>query len=289
MNKRNSFKVFFDGKGKKFVIIYKIFGVYTNAIPLEDVDYNKHRPLQHRKRKPLQSKQKLENVRKKKISESRKKLVPQLLEQKRENDGNSLSARDEEFLIDYLKSIFPDREKSEEHNPNFKATSTPFSSQIELDVSRDVILNQDDLDFEINKIHDSINGNGTRQRQDTKPIRKNPDIYHKHRDTRISTEVIEMPGKRLQEKEISKKGKGRRGVGRNERLVKCRSQNPNVNHDTCMTKPNTFIIPKDRNQLNKTKATKQNSKPPINAKKELSYGDIMKMCQKGRDPIDLLF
>ncbi|CCE78431.1 Piso0_001054 [Millerozyma farinosa CBS 7064] len=80
-------------------------------------------------------------------------------------------------------------------------------------------------------------------------------------------------------------------MGGKEKLAEGRHQDPKINHDTItyMTKPNTFVIAKDKNQLNKTRATKQNLKQPTNAKKELSYGDIMRMCQKGKDPIDLLF
>lgn len=263
----------------------------TNVILFEAVDYNKRRPQQHGQRKPLQSKPKLENARKKKKTENRKRSVPQILEQEEENVRNPLSAREDEFLIDYLKSIFPDEEVSEEPNPNFKATSTPFSSQIELNASRDVILNQEDLDFEINKIHESINRSRLPERQRVKSIRKNSDSYHTYREPQIPAEVIDIHEKSLPEKGNSKKSKGKRGMGGKEKLAKSRYQDPNTNHDTITykAKPNTFVIAKDKNQLNKARATKQNLKPPTNAKKELSYGDIMRMCQKGKDPIDLLF
>lgn len=291
MNKRNSFKVFHDGKGKNFFCFTTFQVSNTNVILFKAVDYNKRRPPQHGQRKPLQSKPKLENVRRRKKTENGKRSVPQILEQEEENDRNPLSAREEEFLIDYLKSIFPDKEVSEEPNPNFKATSTPFSSQIELDASRDVVLNQEDLDFEINKIHESINRNRLPERPRARSIRKHSDSYHRHGEPQIYAEVTDVHKKPLPEKGNSKKGKGKRGMGGKEKLTKSRHQDPNINHDsiTYMTKPNTFVIAKDKNQLNKTRATKQNVKPPTNAKKELSYGDIMRMCQKGKDPIDLLF
>lgn len=66
--------------------------------------------------------------------------------------------RKDEYSLENLRAIFEDEEKAEE-KLEFKATSTPFDSQLANNqvIQEEQINNQRQLDVEINKIHDSIN------------------------------------------------------------------------------------------------------------------------------------
>ena len=66
--------------------------------------------------------------------------------------------RKDEYSLENLRAIFEEEEKAEE-KLEFKATSTPFDSQLVNSqiIQEEQINNQRQLDLEINKIHDSIN------------------------------------------------------------------------------------------------------------------------------------
>lgn len=66
--------------------------------------------------------------------------------------------RKDEYSLENLLAIFEEEEKAEE-KLEFKATSTPFDSQLMNSqiIQEEQINNQRQLDLEINKIHDSIN------------------------------------------------------------------------------------------------------------------------------------
>lgn len=93
-----------------------------------------------------------------KINEVSKRITKKTASNPNRPRRATRKVKKDEYSLENLRDIFEDDDKKEQ-NPEFRATSTPFSSQLTntAAICDEQIRSQQQLDHEINKIHDSIN------------------------------------------------------------------------------------------------------------------------------------
>ena len=91
------------------------------------------------------------------INEAKKRINKPEPKRNRRSVATKIVKKDD-YSLENLRAIFEEEEKAET-KLEFKATSTPFNSQLVNSqvIEEEQINNQRQLDLEINKIHDSIN------------------------------------------------------------------------------------------------------------------------------------
>lgn len=197
-----------------------------------------------------------------------------------------------------MKDIFDDEENDEESLIEFKATSTPFNSQmaVQLELDHKEISSQKQLDKEINKIHQSINKEKLiellayktpTECASNESNNKSAGKKKSHKQAPKKPKAAKHPPKSVTFKAGETTEESKQSMvneSKNKKPAKPCKQNAK-----CKLKPG----PKPNSALNLKKIPQKSPSigtagPTSYQKQELTYRELLQMCAKGKDPIDLL-
>lgn len=259
------------------------------------------------------------------INEGRKRTVKKSEPKRKNQQVATKTSRKDEYSLENLRAIFEEEEKAEEKLV-FKATSTPYDSQLSNSqaIQEEQISNQRQLDVEINKIHESINKEsimllieelspqpnskikstlnhtrGKRQKKQAKPNKfgQNTDTEKKQKPYKSNTRkphehpVINdnKPKKRSKKAETVKEPKKDLALVDNQKSRPVSKRITRLESKSKGSLHQAQKAPTKSNPKMNPKVTTKGARPSkISFKNEFTYKQLLLKCAKGKDPIDLL-